>query len=110
MPYEEDFVPDADGLREALRRLIEVRSEAGSPHIDPALPLDVPQQWPAVGLGGLVALEHLKGPALEQVSRLDHPGFFASQPLTDGVGSLLGRARSWRFATSCRNLGCETPT
>jgi len=77
MPYEEDFVPDADGLREALRMLIEVRSEAGSPHIDPALPLDVPQQWPAVGLGGLVALEHLKGPALEQVSRLDHPGFFA---------------------------------
>ncbi len=77
MPYEEDFAPDADGLREALRMLIEVRSEAGSPHINPALPLDVPQQWPAVGLGGMVALEHLKGPALEQVSRLDHPGFFA---------------------------------
>ncbi len=66
MPYEEDFAPDADGLREALRMLIEVRSEAGSPHLDPALPLDVPQQWPAVGLGGLVALEHLKGPALSR--------------------------------------------
>jgi len=77
VPYEQDFAPDAHGLREALRWLIEARSVPGSPHVDPALPLDVGQHWPAVGLGGLAALEHLRGAALEQVSRLDHPGFFA---------------------------------
>lgn len=59
MPHEEDFAPDADGLRQALRWLIEARSRPGSPHVDPAVPLDIGQQWPEVGLGGLSALQRL---------------------------------------------------
>ncbi len=77
MTNEEDFAPDAEGLQDALRLLVEARSRPGSPHIDPAVSIDVPQQWPAVGFGGRGALERLAGVALEQVSRLDHPGFFA---------------------------------
>lgn len=63
MPHEEDFAPDADGLREALRWLIEARSQPGSPHVDPAVPLDIGQQWPEVGLG------RGRGPVLSSVRR-----------------------------------------
>ncbi len=77
MPHEDDFVPDVEGLQTALRLLVEARSREGSPHVDPATPLDLPGQWPAAGLGGGGALQLLAGAALEQASRLDHPGFFA---------------------------------
>jgi len=98
VPYEEDFAPDAQGLRAALRWLIEARSQPGSPHVDPALPLDVGQDWPTVGLGGLAALERLRGAALEQVSRLDHRGFFAHMdPPTPWV---TWAAAMWAAATN----------
>ena len=77
MPYEDDFDADADGLQEALRLLVQARSRPGSPHVDPEVVLDLPQEWPAVGVGGRSALQQLAGTALEQVSRLDHPGFLA---------------------------------
>jgi L-2,4-diaminobutyrate decarboxylase len=77
VPYEEDCTPDAAGLQDAVRRLIEARSAVGSPHVDPSLALDLPDALPDAGLGGRGALEQLAGPALERVSRLDHPGFFA---------------------------------
>lgn len=77
MPYEEDFAPDAEGLQAALRRLVEARAAAGRPHRDPAGELDLPAELPRAGVGGRAALELLAAPALEQVSRLDHPGFLA---------------------------------
>lgn len=77
MPYEEDFVPDPVGLQEALRRLIEVKGQRGDPHVDPDSLLDLPRALPETGIGGRAALDLLAGPALEQASRLDHPGFFA---------------------------------
>ena len=77
MPHEQDFTPDVEGLQQALRLLIQARERPGSPHVDPATPLGLPQQWPAAGVGGRAALEQLAGPALEQASRLDHPGFLA---------------------------------
>lgn len=77
MPYEKDFAPDAEGLTVALSRLIAARSVPGVPHADPAGELDLPELLPEDGLGGRGALDLLAGPALEQVSRLDHPGFFA---------------------------------
>jgi L-2,4-diaminobutyrate decarboxylase len=77
MPHEDDFTPDVEGLQQALRLLINARSRPGQPHVDPTLPLDLPQQWPAAGLGGDAALNLLARAALEQVSRLDHPGFLA---------------------------------
>ncbi len=78
MPYEEDFAPDAAGLREAMRVLVELRTRPGSPHVDPQAPLErLPEALPEHGVGALLALERLAGPALGQVSRLDHPGFFA---------------------------------
>ncbi len=77
MPHEDDFTPDVERLQQALRLLINARSRPGQPHVDPTLPLDLPQQWPAAGLGGDAALNLLARAALEQVSRLDHPGFLA---------------------------------
>jgi L-2,4-diaminobutyrate decarboxylase len=78
MPHEEDFAADADGLREAMRVLVELRARPGSPHVDPQAPLEgLPEALPEHGIGALLALERLAGPALRQVSRLDHPGFFA---------------------------------
>ncbi len=77
MPDEEDFRPDADGLGYALARLVAARSAPGVPHADADKELDLPQALPAEGLGGREALDVLAGPALEQVSRLDHRGFLA---------------------------------
>ncbi len=77
MPYEEDFAPDADGLQEALAALIAFRGRPGSPHIDPSVELGLPPTLPDHGVGGRAALDRLAGPALEQVSRLDHRGFLA---------------------------------
>lgn len=77
MPHEDDFFPDVDGLQEALRLLVQARSQPGSPHVDPGVLLDLPPEWPAIGVGGRSALQQLAGSALEQVSRLDHPGFLA---------------------------------
>ena len=77
MPYEEDFTVDVEGLQEAVRLLVQARGVPGSPHVDPDVVLDLPPEWPAVGVGGSAALQQLAGPALEQVTRLDHRGFFA---------------------------------
>lgn len=77
MPHEEDFAADPEGLQKALQRLIEVHGQRGSPHVDPDLALALPRALPEAGVGGRAALERLAGPALEQVTRLDHPGFFA---------------------------------
>ena len=77
LPYEEDFAPDAEGLMEAMRRLVELRGAPGSPHVDPEAALDLPVALPDIGVGGRAALEQLAGPALSQASRLDHPGFLA---------------------------------
>ena len=63
--------------KDALGLLLEARSRPGVPHVDPSVALDVEQQWPATGLGGREALARLAGSALEHVSRLAHPGFFA---------------------------------
>ncbi len=77
VPFEEDFVPDVEGLTDALRRLVELRGAPGRPHVDPETALDLPAALPDVGVGGRAALEQLAAPALEQASRLDHPGFLA---------------------------------
>jgi len=77
VPHEEDFVPDADGLGYALARLVAARSAPGVPHADPDDDLNLPRVLPEEGLGGRGALDLLAGPALEQVSRLDHRGFLA---------------------------------
>lgn len=77
VPHEDDFAPDEQGLADALRRLVEFRGAPGSPHIDPDLVLDLPAVLPETGVGGRAALGRLAGPALGQVSRLDHPGFLA---------------------------------
>jgi len=77
VPYEEDFAPDAQGLVEAMRRLVEFRGVPGSPHVDPNVVLDLPTVLPEVGIGGRAALDRLAAPALGQASRLDHPGFLA---------------------------------
>lgn len=77
MPHEADFYPDADGLADALARLIDARSAPGVPHADPGRELQLPRVLPEEGLGGREALDVLAGPALEQVSRLDHRGFLA---------------------------------
>lgn len=77
VPHEEDFAPDLDGLRDALRRLTEVKGEPGSPHVDPEVALELPRALPETGVGGRAALKRLAGPGLEHASRLDHPGFLA---------------------------------
>ena len=77
VPFEEDFAPDPEGLQQALRRLIEVRSRPGSAHVASPLVLDLPRTLPEAGVGGRAALERLAGPGLEQAARLDHPGFLA---------------------------------
>ncbi len=77
MPHEEDFGPDADGLGYAVTRLVAARSAPGVPHADPDAELDLPRVLPEQGAGGRAALDMLAGPALEQVSRLDHQGFLA---------------------------------
>ncbi|MDA8039111.1 MAG: pyridoxal-dependent decarboxylase [Actinomycetota bacterium] len=77
VPYEADFHPDVDGLADALARLVAARSATGEPHVDPNRNLELPRVLPEEGLGGRGALDLLAGPALEQVSRLDHRGFLA---------------------------------
>ena len=77
VPFEDDFAPDHEGLQQALRRLIEVRSRPGSAHVDAPSVLDLPRTLPEGGVGGRAALERLAGPGLEQAARLDHPGFLA---------------------------------
>jgi L-2,4-diaminobutyrate decarboxylase len=77
MAGEEDFAPDVEGLQAALDRLVAARNARGVPHADPQLSLNLPDALPETGVGGRAALERLAGVALEQVSRLDHPGFFA---------------------------------
>jgi len=77
VPYEEDFAPNAAGLREALELLIKAKSRLGAPHVDLPLAAVVEGGWPLAGMGGSGVLALLAEGALEQVSRLDHPGFFA---------------------------------
>lgn len=77
MPHEEDFVPDAEGLAEALDRLLALRGVPGNPHVDPEVSLNLPDSWPEAGVGSREALRRLAGPALASVSRLDHTGFLA---------------------------------
>src|SRR5260370_32432301 len=85
MPFQEDFRPDPDGLREAVARLVTALMAPGVPHADPGQVLDLPAELPEEGLGGRGALQALAGPALEQVSRLDHLGFLAHMdPPTPG--------------------------
>lgn len=74
---EHDFRPDADGLSQALARLIAAKESTGSPHISDPAPLDLPTELPAIGLGSSEALNRLADLALSDATRLDHPGFFA---------------------------------
>lgn len=69
-----DFIADSAGLHHAVDLLVAARASAGSPHHDGILELG---EWPATGMGGRGALEVLAGPALHDVTRLEHPGFFA---------------------------------
>lgn len=68
------FAPDGPGLHRAVDMLLSAKSrsvggigEAGA----------LPDTWQEAGLGEAAALEALAAPALEQVTRLDDPGFFA---------------------------------
>jgi L-2,4-diaminobutyrate decarboxylase len=106
VPHEEDFAPDADGLQDALRRLVEARSAPGTPHVDPGVALDLPGELPETGLGGRIALERLAGAALEQVSRLDHPGFFAH--MDPPTPWMAWAASSWAAAMNQNLLHPDT--
>lgn len=69
-----DFTADIAGLHHCVDLLAAARAAPGSPHFEGVLDLG---QWPQTGLGSRGALAALAGPALQDVTRLDHPGFFA---------------------------------
>lgn len=69
-----DFDPDPAGLHQAVDMLLDALAEPGSPHSLPDVNLGA---WADTGLGGRDALQALSRAALTEVSRLDHPGFFA---------------------------------
>jgi L-2,4-diaminobutyrate decarboxylase len=78
MALENDFRPDEAGLLAAVQRLVTALDRRGVAHRDPEqVASTVPARWERAGLGGSAALGVLSEVALEQVSRLDHPGFFA---------------------------------
>ncbi len=106
MTFEEDFAPNVDGLKNAIALLLEARSRPGSPHVDPAVAVDVPQAWPATGLGGWEALARLAPAALERVSRLDHPGFFAH--MDPPTPWMTWAAASWAAAMNQNLLHPDT--
>ncbi len=106
VPHEADFAPDVEGLRAALDRLIRARSAPGLPHADPHVTLDLPVELPETGVGGGVALERLAGAALEQVSRLDHPGFLAH--MDPPTPWMTWAASSWAAAANQNLLHPDT--
>lgn len=68
------FRPNPDALHRAVDTLLAAVSGTGSPHAHAIVDLGA---WPTTGIGESGALQALSGPALHEVSRLDHPGFFA---------------------------------
>ncbi|MFI2429218.1 pyridoxal phosphate-dependent decarboxylase family protein [Streptomyces sp. NPDC018955] len=78
MTYSDDFRPSERGLMMAVRTLLRELHEPGRPHVDPATAAaGLPDEPPEEGLGGEAALRALSPVAFADVSRLDHPGFFA---------------------------------
>lgn len=68
------FTPDSSTLHSALDTLLSAMAEAGAAHKLQPVELGT---WDANGVGDARALQILAGPALHEVTRLDHPGFFA---------------------------------
>lgn len=71
------FHPDVDGVRAGVEALLSAAAAEGRPHVDPGAPLDLPDAWPETGADPRTVLATLASPALEGVTRLAHPGFFA---------------------------------
>lgn len=70
------FVPDETALVAALTRVLDARRQPGSPHPPPA-ESHLPSALPDDGVGGAAALDLLAVTAVDDATRLNHPGFFA---------------------------------